>query len=456
MGIKADRRQWIGGALATTFGAAFGGTARAQPRPPNIVFIMADDLGYADLSCYGRRDYQTTVIDQLAASGVQLLHGYANSCVCSPTRVALITGRYQYRLRVGLEEPIARSGERVALPDGYPTLPSLMKRAGYRTALIGKWHAGQSGPNSFGYDHFFGFAEGGTNYYQQPTDATGLPNTWLLNGRPIQRPGYLTDLLGDEAVRWIGKGGALPFFLSLHFSAPHWPWVAPGDTNAAAGWSDIYDVRRGSLEIYARMVENLDQNVGKVLAALDRLALADNTIVVFTSDNGGERFSDTWPFTGMKGELLEGGIRVPLIVRWPQRIRPRVEFEQVMTSMDFLPTLLAAAGAAPDRSMPSDGENLLPVLTGEAAPRDRRLFWRFRNADQAAVRDGRFKYLKLAEREYLFDLVLDPRERANLKDADPNRFRLLKEAFATWNARMLSYPAEAYSYDPRDAAPDRH
>lgn len=456
--MAPTRRDVIAGAAALALGGGLARASQPQPqpqqRPPNILFIMADDLGYADLGCYGRRDYETPALDRLAREGVRLTQGYSNSPVCSPTRVALITGRYQQRLRVGLEEPIARSGDGLRLPPGHPTLPSLLKRAGYRTALVGKWHVGfdtAAGPLDHGYDHYLGFLGGAANYYQQAND----PPMLRRNREPFRPAGYLTDLLGDEAVRWIG-GGEGPFFLSLHFSAPHWPWVAPGDERAAAGWRDPFDRDRGNLEVYARMVRSLDDNVAKVLSALERTGAARDTIVVFTSDNGGERFSDMWPFSGVKGELLEGGIRVPLIVRWPGRIPAGTVSDQPMISMDFLPTLLAAAGAAPDPSFPSDGENLLPVLTGAEPPRPRRLFWRFRNAEQAAVRDGDWKYLKIGRREYLFDLARDVRERASLREAETVRFEALKAAFARWNAGMLPYPAGSYAYDVREIDPDRY
>lgn len=459
--MRATRRELIGGAAALAMSSGLGTASVARTRrPPNILFIIADDLGWADLSCYGRRDYRTPALDRLARQGLRLTQGYASSCVCSPTRVALITGRYQQRLRVGLEEPIPGPNSPVRLPEGHPTLPSLLKQAGFRTALIGKWHIGfdpAAGPNDYGYDHFFGFHGGGTNYYHPPPAAgvAAEPGGIFRNRERVFSTDYLTEAIGDEAVRWIGRGEG-PFFLSAHFSAPHWPWVAPGDEAAAANWTDTFDRHRGSLETYARMVRSLDDNVGKILAALERLGIAEDTIVVFTSDNGGERFSDMWPFTGVKGELLEGGIRVPLIVRWPKTIRGGRTSSQVMASIDFLPTLLAAAGTVPDPAFPSDGENLLPVLTGAAPLRPRRLFWRFRNADQAAVRDGDWKYLKLGAREYLFDLAHDVRERANLKNVEPARFEALKAAFAAWNATMLSYPDDSYSYDVRQIDPDRY
>ncbi len=192
------------------------------------------------------------------------------------------------------------------------------------------------------------------------------------------------------------------------------------------------------------MVMALDENVGKVLAALDRLGIAGDTIIVFTSDNGGDRFSEMWPFTGVKGELLEGGLRVPLIVRWPGHIAAGTS-RQVMTTMDFLPTLLAAAGAPSDPAFPPDGENLLPILTGQAQQRPRRLFWRHKVADQAAVRDGDWKYLRLGGKEHLFDLSRDERERADRKAEEPARLAALRDAWAAWNATMLPYPAASYS-----------
>jgi arylsulfatase A-like enzyme len=464
MAVTTNRRELLQGAGALALAGALPALAgcdagaQAPARPPNILFILADDLGYADLGCYGSRGNATPALDGLAAGGMRLTQGYANSCVCSPTRIALITGRYQQRLPVGLEEPINLPTQDFRLPSGHPTLPSLLKQKGYRTALVGKWHIGfnpAAGPLDYGYDHFFGYPGGGTNYYQQPGGGTPQTPDILFNDRDqVRRPGYLTDLFGDEAVRWIDDGHG-PFFLSLHFSAPHAPWIAPGEEAAAASWTDSFDRGRGTLAIFAQMVLAMDQNVGKVLAALDRTGIANDTIVVFTSDNGGERFSDMWPFTGVKGELLEGGIRVPLIVRWPGRIA-RGTSPQVMATMDFLPTLLAAAGTTPDPAFPPDGEDLLPVLRGQAAPRPRRLFWRHKVAGQAAVRDGDWKYLKLGAKEHLFDLSRDERERADRKAEQPARLAALQSAWAAWNASMLPYPAGSFSYDPAEIDADRY
>ncbi len=348
-----SRRAWMAGAAGTL--ALAGGTARrgdAQPAKPNIVFIMADDLGYADVSCYGRQDYSTPNIDRIAAGGVRFLQGYANSAVCSATRTALITGRYQYRLPIGLEEPLASASTRdIGMPPSHPTLPSLLKAAGYNTTLIGKWHLGKLpnyGPLKSGYDRFFGFRGGSLDYF---THKSGPPHTDtddLWDGDvKIHQVGYLTDLLGDRAVSEINTyaRSGQPFLVSLHFNAPHWPWEAPDDEAEARRLTSLFHIDGGSQRTYARMVMQMDLQIGRVLQALEANGIADNTIVIFTSDNGGERFSATWPFSGRKTELLEGGLRIPVIIRWPARIPAGRTSEQVTISMDWMPTLIEAAGA---------------------------------------------------------------------------------------------------------------
>jgi arylsulfatase A-like enzyme len=425
-----------------------------------VLFIMADDLGYADLGCYGQRDFGTPVLDELAAQGILLTHGYASSSVCSATRTALITGRYQYRLPVGLDEP-GGGANQPGLPAGHPTLPSLFKRCGYRTALIGKWHIGsvtEHGPLKHGYGHFFGLSGGAADYFTHRIDITGrTPDDGLYqNGERVARSGYLTDVLGDEAIRYIERPDPAPFFLSLHFTAPHWPWEGPEDEAVSRSLTSLRHMDGGNLATYARMVRSMDANIGRVLETIRRRGLTKDTIVVFTSDNGGERFSDTWPFVGVKGELLEGGLRVPLILSWPRRIRPGQRSEQVMASMDFLPTLLAAAGGAPDPAYPPDGDNLLPVLLGEEPPRPRKLFWRFKANGQRALRDGDWKYLRLGGREYLFNLAQDARERADLKEKHPETFARLKAEYEAWDRTMLPYPPDSYSEDIRKVYVDRY
>lgn len=409
--------------------------------PPNIVFILADDMGHADIGCYGRHEVSTPNIDRIAGRGARFRHGYANSAVCSATRLALITGRYQYRLPLGLEEPLAGRND-IGLPPDHPTLPSLLKQAGYATALVGKWHLGVPplfGPNQSGYDRFYGIRSGAIDYYTH-LNSRGAHDLWDGDA-PDLRSGYVTDLLGDRAVQTVHDlaDHGQPFLLSLHFNAPHWPWEAPGDVAEAerlrGGTLRHYD--GGTQRTYYRMIEAMDLQIGRVMQALEARGQADNTIVIFTSDNGGERFSDTWPFTGVKTELLEGGLRVPTVVCWPARIPAGQVTDQVAITMDWTATMLDAAGVAPDPAHPLDGISLLPhVARGEPAV-PRRLFWRYRLNQQRAMRDGDFKYLKIRDNTFLFNVVEDPRERANLKDRRRDVYDRMVADWQAWAATML-------------------
>jgi arylsulfatase A-like enzyme len=407
--------------------------------PPNIVFIVADDLGYADLSCYGRPDISTPNIDGMAVKGVRFLQAYANSAVCSATRTALITGRYQYRLPIGLEEPLV--GRDVGLPTDHPTLPSLLKKAGYSTTLVGKWHLGllpKFGPLQSGYDHFYGFRGGTVDYY---THANQRADLWDDDVQ-VHQMGYLTDMLGSRAVDVVNGYAKLarPFLVSLHFNAPHWPWEAPGDeaeSNRLRSASSLFDFDGGTQKTYQRMIQEMDLQIGRVLEALHANGLAENTIVIFTSDNGGERFADTWPFTGRKTELLEGGLRIPAIISWPARIPHGRTTDQVAISMDWMPTLLAAANVPSDPAFPPDGISLLPMLTQNEAAVERKLFWRYKANAQRAARDGDYKYLKILDNTFLFNVVEDPMERANLKVRRKDVYDRIVAEWHAWNATML-------------------
>ena len=465
-----NRRQVVGGltagvttlstsACASRTGSGLFGSPQDRNKP-NIVFILADDLGYADLSCYGRRDYETPNIDKLARDGLMFTSGYSNSPVCSATRTGLITGRYQYRFPVGLEEPVGFS--HIGLAPETTTLPSELKRAGYQTSLVGKWHLGRLpdyGPLKSGYDHFYGVREGGVDYYRHSND--------LWDGDvKVEEVGYITNLLGDRAVQQIREFSKsdTPFFMSLHFTAPHWPWEgdnAEGQSESERlanqdGMLSILHYDGGSLKTYADMVKRMDDQVGRVVAALKQSGVDKNTIVVFTSDNGGERFSDNWPFSGQKAELLEGGIRVPLIVKWPGHVRHGSKTDTPAISMDWVPTLLVAAGMSGSGASGYDGVNLLEVLNGGTIP-ERALFWRYNLRDQQAVRFGQWKYLKIGENEFLFDVIQDPRERGNRKLREPEIFADLKSRYASWNAEMLPYGPENFSsgYSAR-TTPDRY
>ena len=421
---------------------------------PNLIFIVADDLGYADLGCYGGRDAQfgpvSPVLDGLAARGMRFTQGYANSPVCSPTRFAMITARYQYRLRGAAEEPInsrSRGSSTLGLPTDVPTLPSLLRGAGYRTALIGKWHLGHPptfGPLRSGYEEFFGPMSGGVDYFSH-CDSAGRHDLW--SGEQEQHTeGYLTDLLSQRAVDYVERmaGQEAPFFLSLHYTAPHWPWETRDDAAKAPAIKDnLFDLAGGNIHTYRRMIHHMDEGIGTLMAALEQHGLADNTLVVFTSDNGGERFSDNWPLVGGKMDLTEGGIRVPWIAHWPAVIAAGGVSEQPCMTMDWSATMLAAAGVAAAPSHPLDGVSLLPVLRDPAAGFDRPLHWRMNHRGQRALRDGRWKYLQVDGNEYLFDIPADERERANLAKREPERLAAMRADWLAWNATMPPIPDDA-------------
>jgi len=418
---------------------------------PNFVFIVADDLGFADLGCYGGRVPVSPVLDRMAAEGIRFTHGYANSPVCSPTRFALMTGRYQYRLRGAAEEPISsrtRSSRTLGLPPEHPTLPSLLKAAGYRTALAGKWHLGYPpafSPLRSGYDEFFGPMSGGVDYFSH-CDNRGAHDLWQGEAEHHEE-GYLTDLISRRAVDFIERvaaPGAPPFFLSVHYTAPHWPWETRDDARIAAEVKDnLFHLDGGNIHTYRRMIEHMDEGIGWILDALAAHGVADDTLVVFTSDNGGERFSDNWPLVGGKMDLTEGGIRVPWIARWPARIAAGATSAQLCMTMDWSATMLDAAAVAADAAHPLDGVSLLGVLADPQRTFERPLFWRMNHRGQRAHRSGRWKYLRVDGHDYLFDLDADERERANRAPREPQRLAAMRAEWEAWNATMPPIPVDA-------------
>jgi arylsulfatase A-like enzyme len=442
--MKLDRRTFMAGIGA---GLTFFGTRQAarriaatKPTRPNVVFILADDLGWGDLSCYGRPDYRTPNLDLFATQGVRFTNAYSASAVCTPTRCAFITGRYPERLKIGLIEPLPATNHTVGLDANEPTIASLLKANGYHTALIGKWHLGflpEWGPNAHGFDEFFGVLAGAADYHLHQ-NGLGQPDLYE-NLTPVERNGYLTDLLTDRAVAYIKRRRTAPFYLSLHYTAPHWPWQdRKGGEHVNFTDKTIEPVTMGgggSLKLYAEMMRSLDEGVGRVLRALAAAHLDRNTLVVFTSDNGGERFSYEWPFSGGKGELLEGGIRVPAIVRWPGTIAANRVTSQMAITMDWTATILAVAETKPADGHPLDGINLLPMIERTTTPQDRTFFWRI--YDQDAVRQGKWKYLRNGKNRYLFDLTADEREQANFGTKNPEMLERLAADFDRWNQQML-------------------
>ncbi len=435
-----SRRTLLGSALLAAAAVSTDGVAATPKRKPNFLFIMADDLGAFDLSCYGRTDYQTPHIDSLANDGMKFNLAYANSSSCAPTRVGLISGQYQNRLLVGTGFGGGYPSDKIGYPGHLPSLPNTLKRGGYKTGLIGKWDIGELptySPNKSGYDEFFGLMGGGFDYWAHDMMLVEDPDKrkpdLYENETPVEVEGYATDLFTDRACAFIERNAAQPFLLSLHYTAPHWPWQTRDDHGQPRISDFHYD--GGSPQIYKEMMLALDQGVGRLLDTLRRLKLSNDTIIIFTSDNGGERFSKMWPLRGEKGDLWEGGTRVPLIVRWPGRIKPGSVSEQTAMSMDFLPTMAAIAGVATDPSMPPDGIDLSPQWLG-APPVGRTLFWKTPGDLLSAVAHP-WKYLRRGKYEYLYNLAEDPTEHANYKLKNPAMFAKLKGEAEAWSAQML-------------------
>ena len=414
---------------------------------PSFVFILADDLGYADLGCYGGRSQCSPALDRMAAEGLRFSDGYANSPVCSPTRFALATGRWQYRLRGGADEPIssrnARTSPVLGLPPAHPTLASLLRDAGYTTALIGKWHLGFAphfGPLKSGYQEFFGPMSGGVDYFTH-CDFGGRHD--LFEGEAeVKRIGYLTDLISERAVEFIRRQRGREFLLSLHYTAPHWPWETRADEAEARRISSIVHTDGGSVATYLTMIRHMDEGVGRVLEALEAIGAKQDTLVVFTSDNGGERFSDNWPLVGKKMDLLEGGIRVPYLVRWPARVPAAATTAQLAMTMDWMPTFLEAAGVPPHPDFPLDGVSLLDTIS-KGKVFERELYWRMKFREQRAMRAGAWKYLSIEGDEFLYDLSRDARERANFARREPAKLAELRRRYQAWHDSMPPVPPDA-------------
>lgn len=424
---------------------------------PNIIFIVADDLGFADLGCYGGREATfgpvSPVLDKLAACGLRLTEGYANSPVCSPTRFAMITGRYQYRLRGAAEEPLhskSRGSTTLGLPPEHPTLPSLLRDVGYSTALIGKWHLGYPpafGPLNSGYEEFFGPLSGGVDYF---THCTGGGRHDLYFGdSEYSEEGYLTDLLSRRAVDYVERMAPAsrdghPFFLSLHYTAPHWPWETRDDAHLSEEVkSNLFHLTGGNVETYRRMINHMDEGIGWLVDSLEQQGILKDTLIIFTSDNGGERFSDNWPLVGGKMDLTEGGIRVPWIAYWPALISPGSVSDQHCLTMDWSVTILELAGAKPAPGYDWDGVSLLPVLRDASQVFERPMFWRMNHRGQRAMRQGRWKFLRVDGHDYLFNISHDARERANLALTEPARLERMRIEWENWNASMPSIPEDA-------------
>ncbi len=429
---------------------------------PNIVLIMADDLGYADLSCYGAENIQTPHLDALAAEGVRLTDFYANGPECTPTRTALLTGRYQQRVG-GLEcaiglgnigryteaKQLSDQGE-LGLPVTFNALPMMLNGQGYNTAIIGKWHLGEGEayrPAVHGFDYSIGPLGGAVDYFHHTEPVGEFIGTYMegnhdfyRNDAPHQRGGYyMTHLLTDEAVEWVNiQKEDQPFFLYLPYTTPHLPYQAPYDYQPEKLTMEHWN--KSDKEVYAAMIEDMDAGIGKILDKLEEKGIADNTIVIFFSDNGPNKTGNTGPYSGNKGHVYEGGIRVPCIIRWPGKIEEGGISSQPFISMDLTASIAAITKATPPK--PLDGIDLIGHITARKADFSRDLFWRKKRAAQvrSAVRSENLKYIREEDKgkfeEYLFDLKNDPGEKHDLKADRPEDFKRLKKLLAEWEEEV--------------------
>lgn len=457
MAKEITRRQFLAQtAELAAFGAFLNGChigTISKAQTPNIVLIMADDLGYGDVGCYGCTDIRTPAIDSLADKGVRFTTFYSNAPECTPTRTALLTGRYQHRVG-GLECALGignvgryddairlRQTNDMGLPAEQTTIARMLKDNGYATAICGKWHLGYEKkffPLRHGFDYWFGPVGGAVDYFHH-CEYTGQPALYL-NDRTIRREGYLTDLITEEAVKFIQRQWSSPFFLYVPYTSPHTPYQGPNDKKDKPVLQANYN--KGSRKTYIEMVERMDEGIGKILRALQDKKVADNTLVIFMSDNGANNKGNNSPYSGYKGNLFEGGIRVPCIVKWPGVLSESTISNQPCITLDFSRSIVRAAGSKTPKDRPFDGIDILRAIETKQPLQKRTLFWRARRGENTrkAVRDGSMKYIRLQKgndiKEYLFDLEKDPAEKNNLLSEREKDTRNLKLLLEDWEEKV--------------------
>ena len=411
---------------------------------PNAIFILVDDMGYGDIGPYGVTDVRTPHLDRMAREGVKLTDTYAAAPVCTPTRIAFLTGRYQQR--TGIEWAIHGIGT-PGLPASETSVASMMKKNGYVTGLMGKWHMGgtpETGPNAHGFDEFFGHLGANIDFFTHREVVPHCCRPDLFeNGEPVKEEGYMTDLITERSVDFIERHAGKPFFLFVSYNAPHWPFQPPDRRWVATPENRL----EGTREDYNGMVKRIDDGVGQILDVLEKRGLSENTLVIFTSDNGGERLSRTAPFFNHKATLWEGGIRVPGLVRWPEHLPAGKTSGQAVITMDFSATILAATGSAPPEGRTLDGIDIVPILSGKEPPQERIFYWRvpflgdckpqlpyWQCSIQKAVRKGDWKYVRdgVEQVDMLFDLRTDPSERKTLTYEKPELVEEMKRLVASW------------------------
>ena len=406
---------------------------------PNIILIMADDMGYGELGCTGHPTFKTPVLDKLAKEGLRLTDFHSNGAVCSPTRAALMTGRYQSRS--GIEGVVTAAKHRhTGLPLKETTMAEALKGAGYKTAMFGKWHLGYESkfnPVHQGFDKFHGFVSGNIDLFSH-IDQEGHKDWWVQD-ELVDEPGYMTKTVTDLSIKFINENKEKPFFLYIPHAAPHYPYQGPNDK--AYRKPGVPQPIQGAVEdkdrAYKEMVEYMDTEIGRIIEELENLNIRQNTLIIFTSDNGGtgKYGSSNAPFSGKKGQFLEGGHRVPCILNWPGKISEGKTSDAPVMCMDFMPTFLNLAGAYSD-TFKFDGVDLSSFLMEGKKLKDRPLFWK--KGDQFAMREGEWKILKNGKQIALFNLKNDPQEKIDLASQNPKVLKAMLSSYNLWKAEVTS------------------
>ena len=414
------------------------GFAQKKSNRPNIILIMADDLGYGDISCYGSDFIQTPVLDKMAAEGLKFTDYHSNGSVCTPTRAAIMTGNYQQKS--GLEGVIyVQEEKRIhGISPAQTTMAEIFKEAGYKTGMFGKWHLGyqpEYNPTQHGFDEFYGYVSGNVDYISH-RDGINIYD-WWRNTELSYDEGYVTDLITDEALKFMEKNKDQPFLLYLPHEAPHFPYQGRDDKADRLPGQDFegHGSRPDKKQAYKEMVEIMDENIGRIFEKLNELDLNENTFVFFCSDNGATKLGSNGDLNGFKSSLWEGGHRVPAIAWNPSKIKSGSITDQTVLSMDVLPTLLSLVNISTDYKF--DGVDFSKTLFSNKKLKNRSVFWRYRN--QLVTREGDWKYLKTKDNEYLFNLEKDLAEQTDLKDTNTEKFRYLKSLMSTWEDEMEQY-----------------
>lgn len=397
---------------------------------PNVIVILVDDAGFVDFGFMGSKDLETPRIDELAASGIKFTDAHVSASVCAPSRAGLITGKYQQRFGFEANGGGAMS---IGLSDEVVTMADVFKENGYRTFSLGKWHLGENSsdhPNNRGFDEFYGFLAGSRSYFpiENPSKAKMLQH----NGERVKFNGYMTDVLGDQSVKFVEENKDQPFFMYLAYNAVHTPMDAKKE--------DLEKFKGYKRQKLAAMTWSLDENIGKLLDKLKELNLRENTLVYFLSDNGGahNNQSSTGPLKGFKGNEFEGGHRVPFVISWPKNIKDGQTFQGLTSSLDIFPTSLAAAKINPSKDLLLDGVNLLPYLNGkkEGNPHQQ-LFWR--KLEESAARYGDYKIVSLDNyRSVLYNLKNDLGETKDLSKTQPQKLDSLLQFYNKWESKLMN------------------